>query len=272
MVGVTKLRYLQEHGMGKNKEEIQNNFEGKVAFITGSASGIGAAIARRFAQKGALLALLDQDEERIRLIGEEITQPTGEEPLMMVAKVEENSEVNHAVMQAFDRFGGIDILVNAAGISTHIPFLELDEDAWDNVVNINLKGTFLCCRAVAPIMVKQRRGTIVNISSSHAVKGAVNVAHYSASKAGVLALTKSIALELAPYGVRVNAIAPGPVDTPLFRRYRTNGQVRESVAAIPLGRIGQPEDIAGAVCFLVGPESAYMTGQTLHVNGGLFMP
>lgn len=258
--------------MGESKEEIQNNLEGKVAFITGSASGIGAAIARRLAQKGVLLALLDQDEKGIRVIGEEITQATGQEPFLMVAKVEENREVSHAVMQASDRFGHIDILVNSAGISTHIPFLELDEDAWNNVVNINLKGTFLCCRAVAPIMVKQRRGSIVNISSSHAVKGAVNLTHYSASKAGVLALTKSMALELALYGVWVNAIAPGPVDTPLFRRYRTNSQAREIGAAIPIGRIGQPDDIAGAVCFLVSPESAYMTGQTLHVNGGLFMP
>ena len=121
-------------------------------------------------------------------------------------------------------------------------------------------------------MVKQRKGSIVNISSGQALKGAVNGAHYSSSKAGVIALTKTLALELAPYGVRVNAIAPGPVDTPLFRRGRTESQIREIAKPIPLGRIGQPDDIAGVVSFLVSPESAYMTGQTLHVNGGLFMP
>ena len=121
-------------------------------------------------------------------------------------------------------------------------------------------------------MVKQCAGIIVNLSSSHALKGAVNLAHYSASKAGVLALTKSMALELVPFGVRVNAIAPGPIDTPLFRRHRSDSEARKIGDAIPFGRIGQPGDIDAAVCFPVSPESVYMAGQTLHVNGGLFMP
>lgn len=249
-----------------------NELKDNVALITGSASGIGAATARRLAQGGVLLALLDQDETGVCVIASEIAETTGQKPLAIVAKVEQSSDVARAIRQAFDQFKRIDILVNSAGTSTHIPFLELSEEAWDEVLNINLKGTFLCCRAVAPIMVKQRKGNIVNISSGHAATGAINLAHYSASKAGVLALTKSMALELAPYGVRVNAIAPGAVDTPLFRRHRTEAQVSQIIAGIPLGRIAQPEDIADAVSFLVSSESRHMTGQTLYVNGGTLMP
>lgn len=251
---------------------MENDLKGNVALITGGASGIGAATARSLAQRGVLLALLDRDEVGMRVIADEIAQTAGHEPSVIVANVEQATEVAGAVRQAFDRFRRIDILVNSAGISSHIPFLELGEDAWDNVVDIHLKGTFLCCRAVAPIMVKQRRGAIVNISSDYAARGGVNLAHYSAAKAGVLALTKSIALELAPYGVRVNAVAPGAVDTPMFRSHRTDAQVREEATRIPLGRIAQPEDIAAVISFLVSSESRHITGQTLYVNGGALMP
>lgn len=251
---------------------MENDLEGSVAFITGSASGIGAATARYLVRRGVLLALLDRDETRMRLIASEIAQRAAQKPLIIIANVEQSTEVARAVKQAFDRFGRIDILVNSAGTSTHIPFLELSEDAWDEMVNIHLKGTFLCCRAVAPIMVKQGKGAIVNISSDHAARGAVNLAHYTAAKAGVLALTKSIALELAPYGILVNAVAPGATDTPMFRSHRTEAQIRQEIARIPLRRIAQPEDIAAVISFLVSSESRHITGQTLYVNGGTIMP
>jgi 3-oxoacyl-[acyl-carrier protein] reductase len=147
----------------------------------------------------------------------------------------------------------------------------MSENDWDLIMNVLLKGTFLCCRAVAPIMVKQGHGVIVNMSSRFGATGGIKMAHYSAAKAGVLALTKSLALELAPYRIRVNAVAPGAVNTPMFRSNRTEAEINEFPSRIPLGRLGDPKDIAAAVSFLVGPESDYMTGQTLHVNGGNFM-
>jgi len=238
---------------------MENALKGNVALITGSASGIGAAAARSFAQRGVLLALLDRDEGRMRMVANDIVQISGHEPLVIPANVEKAGEVTHAVKQTSDQFGRLDILVNSAGISSHIPFLELGEDAWDNIINIHLKGTFLCCRTVAPIMVNQRSGTIVNISSDYAAMGGANLAHYSAAKAGVLALTKSIALALAQYSIRVNAIAPGAVNTPMFRSHSTDVQRRKLAAHTPLGCIAQPGDIAAAICFLVSPDSSHIS-------------
>ena len=160
--------------MNGRKGKMQSDLEAEVAIITGSASGIGAATAHRLARRGVLLALVDQDQERIHVTAGEIAQATGQKPVAIVARVEQSGEINDAVTQVFDRFKRIDILVNSAGTSARIPFLELDEDIWDKVVNVNLRGTFLFCRAVAPIMVKRRKGAIVNISSGQALKGAVN--------------------------------------------------------------------------------------------------
>lgn len=241
-----------------------------VAMVTGAGRGIGLATATAMAKEGARVALCDIDKPLLDA-GLEKIETTGGEGLALQVDVTDKQRITEAVGDLVDRFGRIDILVNNAGIYEVLSLAEISEAAWDRVLAVNLKGTFLCTQAVLPIMKRQGSGCIVNMASSAGKTGGFLCgAHYAASKAGIIALTKSVAREAASYGVRVNAIAPGRIDTPMIHSVSEdeNEALREQ---IPLGRIGTPDDVGEAVLFLVSDAASYITGEVLDVNGGSLM-
>jgi len=242
---------------------------GKVAIVTGGGQGIGEAISKRLTQEGATVVIAEINPETSKKVVSDIKEK-GHEALAMQVDVSKSREVRSLVNETLRRFGGIDILVNDAGVNKRTPFLDISEEEWDWVQGINLKGTLLCSQMVAREMVKARnKGKIVNISSIFAEMAEPNQTIYSVSKAGVYQLTMNMALELAPYGINVNAIGPGPIQTALTRHLVEDPEkYKLLLESIPLGRIGQPIDIANAVFFLVGPESDFITGHLLIVDGG----
>lgn len=243
-----------------------------VALITGGANGIGRAVALKFASHGIAVVIADRDREAAAEAQRQIVS-AGAKAEALCVDVTKAEEVKKTVEEAFQRHGRIDILANIAGGSIHRkPIWEMSWAEWKEVLDCNLKGTFLFCREVAPIMQGQRRGRIINTSSNYGVTGSALRAPYSAAKAGVIAFSKSLALELAPYGILVNVVAPGPTDTERVMKNWTPESRRLREAEIPLGRTGRVEDLAEAFYFFASAESACITGQTLHVNGGLVMP
>ena len=244
---------------------------GDFAIITGGANGIGRAVCLRLAAAGISIGIVDRDEPGAQRAKAEVIAKGGKAEVYLVDATDAK-QVKEVIRETSYRHGRVDILINVAGGSFYVKRLEeLTWNEWKEELNVNLKSTFLFCREVAPVMMNQRRGRIINTASNYGVTGCALRTGYSAAKAAIIGFSKSLALELAPYGILVNVIAPGPTDTPQVLRKSTPEARQRWAREIPLGRTAQPEDIAESVYFLVAQESAYMTGETLHVNGGLVM-
>lgn len=239
-----------------------------VALVTGGGRGIGRAIALELARAGAKIVVnyagrADKAEETVQLI-----QEAGGEGIAVQANVSVSEDVDRLIQTAVNTYGKIDILVNNAGITRDTLLLRMKESDWDEVLDTNLKGVFLCTKAVSKGMMKQRSGSIINISSVVGITGNAGQANYAAAKSGILGFTKSIAKELASRGIRVNAVAPGYISTDMTESLPE--EVRKQILGqIPLGRIGVPEEVARTVVFLASPAASYITGQTLSVDGGM---
>ncbi|GAA0349751.1 3-oxoacyl-[acyl-carrier-protein] reductase [Bacillus horti] len=247
------------------------SLQGKVALVTGGARGIGRAISLELAKAGADVAINYGGSEAaaVELVKE--IEALGQKALAIQANVAESESVQAMVKQVVEHFGQLDILVNNAGITRDNLLMRMKEEEWDDVINVNLKGVFNCIKAVTRQMMKQRSGRMINISSVVGVLGNPGQANYVAAKAGVIGLTKTTARELASRGITVNAIAPGFIETEMTAKLGED--IQEGILSqIPLARLGQAEEIAKAVRFLASDDAAYITGQTLHVDGGMAMP
>ena len=243
---------------------------GKTAIVTGASRGIGAAIARRFAEEGANIVVNNSgSQDKAEAVVAEIEQAGGK-AIAIKANVADADAVKSLADAAMKEFGSIDILVNNAGITRDNLMMRMKEDEWDDVINTNLKGVFLCTKAVTRQMMKQRAGRIVNIASIVGVMGNAGQANYVAAKAGVIGLTKTTARELASRGITANAVAPGFITTDMTEKLGDDVQ-SSMLAQIPLARFGAPEDVANAALFLASDEASYVTGQTLHLDGGMVM-
>jgi NAD(P)-dependent dehydrogenase (short-subunit alcohol dehydrogenase family) len=245
---------------------------GKIVLVTGAQQGIGRAMAVEFAAAGADIAVnwLD-DQDAAEQVANQV-RGCGRRAILVKADVVQIEQVRSMVSAAQDALGPIDVLVNNAGVFPRVPFLEMTESDWDYVLDVNLKGSCFCAQSVAKAMVSAGRpGVIINLTSGAAFRSSPRGVHYVASKGGVLSMTRAIALELAPYRIRVNAIAPGLTDTAQPRYGSSEAELADMARAIPLGRMARPEDIARAAIFLASDSAGFVTGQTLHVNGGSYL-
>jgi NAD(P)-dependent dehydrogenase (short-subunit alcohol dehydrogenase family) len=245
---------------------------GKIVLVTGAQQGIGRAMAIEFAAAGADIAAnwLD-DQDAAEQVANQV-RGCGRRVILVKADVAQIEQVRSMVSAAQDALGPIDVLVNNAGVFPRVPFLEMTENDWDYVLDVNLKGSCFCAQSVAKAMVSAGRpGVIINLTSGAAFRSSPRGVHYVASKGGVLSMTRAMALELAPYRIRVNAIAPGLTDTAQPRYGSSEAELADMARAIPLGRMARPEDIARAAVFLASDGAGFVTGQTLHVNGGSYL-
>jgi 3-oxoacyl-[acyl-carrier protein] reductase len=244
--------------------------EQRIAIVTGAGQGIGRAIALGLAREGARVVIADVNEESASTVKNEI-EAGGGRALVIRTDVSNEISVRAMAKRSLEEFGRVDILVNNAGIFPTSSVEEMREEDWDRVIGTNLVGAFLCSRAVVPKFLEQGTGRIISLTSGRAFQGAKNGAHYAASKAGIIGFSKSLALELAPHGITVNVICPGITDTAQPRGHQTEEQMYAQGQRIPLGRIGQPEDLVGPAVFLASDAAAFVTGQTILVKGGSIM-
>jgi len=243
--------------------------EGKVALITGGARGIGQAIGMAFAKEGSEIVVADVNLEIAQKTASEI-EALGRKALALDMDVTNYEKVEEGINKILDKFGKVDILVNNAGITKDNLLLRMSQAEWDAVINVNLKGTFNCIRAVCRPMVKQRSGRIISIASIIGLMGNPGQANYAASKAGIIALTKTVAKELASRNINANAVAPGFIQTEMTAKLPEELK-KKMLEAIPLGKLGTPQDIAQVCLFLASEESSYITGQVITVDGGMVM-
>jgi 2-hydroxycyclohexanecarboxyl-CoA dehydrogenase len=240
----------------------------KTAVVTGGASGIGRAVAQRLARDEIAIAVWDLNSAGATETAKMITDAGGKAIALQVDAADA-AAIKTAADKTRAELGPITIIVNNAGITGFVPFLELPVESWDRMIAVNLKGPYLCCREVLPDMLAAKWGRIINITSSSIQTGASKMAHYVSSKGGLMGLTKALAMEFAGQGVTVNMIPPGFIDTPMLRASPTD--VEGYAASMPMKRPGKPEDIAGACAYLASEESSYVTGQTISVNGGRYL-
>jgi 3-oxoacyl-[acyl-carrier protein] reductase len=245
-------------------------FENQVAVVTGSGRGIGHAIAVRLAKEGARVASVSRTEANAQKTASEINDLRADAAKAYAVDVADQAAVQKAAAEIFQQFGRVDILVNNAGVTRDGLSMRMSMDDWDTVLNTNLKGAFNFTQAVMRPMIKQRSGRIINISSIAGLTGNAGQANYAASKAGLIGLTKTLARELASRGITVNAVAPGLIETDMTTVL--SEEIRQAILQkVPLGKLGEPEDIAAAVAYLASPEAKYITGQVLTVDGGMVM-
>lgn len=250
-----------------------SDLKGKVALVTGASSGIGRATAEALAANGARVAINFHRNEAGADAARKSIVDRGGRAIVVQADVTRASDVESLVMQAVAELGPIDILVNNAGsLIERLKILELSEERWDEVIDLNLKSAFLCCKAVAGSMMERKTGAIINLSSIAGRNGgALGSIHYSTAKGGLITFTKGLAKELGPFGVRVNAVSPGVIDTPYHEQFSTPDAMKAYVGMIPLGRIGTPAEVAQVICFLASDAASYLAGETIEINGGMFM-
>jgi len=243
----------------------------KIIIITGARRGMGKSHALLLAKAGAKVIVSDISEEDCQKVVNEIKEAGGE-AIAVKCDMVKKEEIDNLIKKTIEKFGRIDILVNNAGICQFKPFLDLTEEEWDRTLDINLKGYFLCSQAAAREMAKQKSGKIINIASvamGQQGVGMPNIVHYCASKGGIIAFTEALAVELASFGIKVNAIAPGMIETPMISSIKENPeQEKEMLKKIPMGRVGKPEEVSDLVLFLASDKSSYINGSTIVIDGG----
>jgi 3-oxoacyl-[acyl-carrier protein] reductase len=254
---------------------VSNSFDlnGKVALVTGGSSGIGRATAEALGNQGARVVVNFHRNEAGAEAARAAITANGGSSIAVQADVTQAREVESLIERTVSEFGPVDILVNNAGsLIERLRILELTEERWDEVIDLNLKSAFLCCRAVAASMMERKTGAIINVSSIAGRNGgALGSIHYSTAKGGLITFTKGLAKELGPFGVRVNAISPGVIDTPYHEQFSSPEMMKTYAGMIPLGRIGTPAEVANVICFLASDAASYLAGETIEINGGMFM-
>ena len=253
---------------------MTRDMAGKTAFVTGAGSGMARETAILLAQSGAAVAVTDIDGEAALATVDEIASAGGK-AWARALDVTYSGEVDAAVAEAENALGPLDYLVNVAGIYQTVEAQDISDDDWARMFAVHVNGTFHCCRAVLPGMMARRAGAIVNMASLHAIRGQAQAVHYGAAKGAIIGFTKSLAREKAPLGIRVNAVAPGPIDTPLWRGWIDPDQIdavkAERSKIIPLGRLGEPAEVARVIVFLLSDAASYMTGHIVTIDGGEVM-
>ena len=246
---------------------------GKVAIVTGAGSGIGYATGAALAACGAAVAInFHRNESGAEALRSEIVTAGGR-AITVRADVTLSSDVEALVRSTIDELGAVDVLVNNAGsLIERLRIRELSEERWDEVIDLNLKSAFLCAKAVVPLMIGKKSGSIINLTSiAGRTGGGLGAIHYASAKGGIISFTKGLAKELAPFGIRVNAVSPGVIDTPYHEQFSTPEMMKANVNATPLGRIGTAEEVAKVIAFLASNAASYVVGETIEVNGGMFM-